>query len=96
MDSSIAKRLAKCAREGAKISGQNGVNAGRMCHDCAFKDNQPHTPDFLEAVEGAMEILGSGRGEFRCHTADHSADNGLPCMGFWWTKLYFDHIDSKD
>jgi len=90
----LAELLGKWAREGAKISGQNGVNCGRMCHDCAFKPNQPQTEAFLSAAQDAADCL-DGRGYFNCHTPDHEDHTGTPCLGFWYAKQYLATIETE-
>lgn len=87
--------LGEMARRGARLTGQNGVNCGRMCSDCAFKPNQPQTEEFLNAAEAAFGCL-QGRGTFRCHEKDHSADNGLPCMGFWYAQQCFALFENQE
>ncbi len=83
------------ARRGARVTGQNGVNCGRMCRTCAFKAGQEKTPDLVDACDGALHVI-MGGGQFQCHEPDMSDANGLPCTGFWLAKQYFDSLDKDD
>lgn len=89
----LPEMLGRAAREGARMTGQNGKNCGRLCKDCAFKPNQPHTAEYLEAVEAAAFCLAGDGSRFTCHEDGGGESNGLPCMGYWYAKQY---LDSKE
>lgn len=73
--------LADLAQKGASLG-----SCGKMCRDCAFKLNQPHTPDYLLGVYQAAICL-AWDGEFNCHTPDHE-NAGHPCAGFLYARQY--------
>ena len=83
----IGRMLAENAKKGAAL----GVDCGKMCNDCAFKFNQPHTGDYLDAVNSAANML-SFEGKFHCHTDDNQCSD-KPCSGFLYAKAYFDSIE---
>lgn len=78
--------MAEMAQNGASA----GPGCGKMCGDCAFKLNQPHTTDFLMAAELAVSAL-AWEGSFNCHTLDHQ-DAGKPCVGFLYARQYLQTI----
>lgn len=57
---------------------------GKMCGDCAFKMDQPHTIEFLYAAELALIQLMT-EGTFYCHADDHKTPNGI-CQGYLMAK----------
>lgn len=80
-----AKRISEQAQKGAAI----GKDCGKMCEDCAFKYNQPHTTDYLESVDGAVLML-MQEGKFHCHTDSHE-DAGKPCAGFLYAQEFLNN-----
>jgi hypothetical protein len=80
-------KIADQARKGAAL----GKDCGKMCKDCAFNNNQPHTIDYLESVDGAVLMLVS-EGRFNCHTPD-GGDAHKPCAGFLYAKEHLNSIE---
>ncbi len=78
--------LAKAGAEKAKAEGKLG-ECGKMCHECAFKWDQPHTLQYFLAADQAAGMLMSG-GSFHCHTHDYK-DAGKPCAGFLLAKMVY-------
>jgi hypothetical protein len=84
MITSYAKSISKVAQIGAKLAKKRGIDCGKMCKECAFKWNQPHTLYYFIAADNAANALLQG-GEFNCHTHDYK-DAGRPCAGFLMAK----------
>jgi hypothetical protein len=87
-----ADRWGKIISDHAIKGAAKGIDCGKMCSDCAFKYNQAKTPDYYEAVDGAVLMLMQD-GKFHCHTKEHE-DAGKHCAGFEYAKLHFN--DLKD
>lgn len=81
--------LTDLLHKGARKAKEMGILAecGKMCHNCAFKANQPQQENYLMAVSGVCYQL-MAEGEFHCHTKDHE-DAGKECVGFTFAKLSF-------
>lgn len=77
----MAQYFAELVRKGAQLG-----DCGRMCSDCAFKPDQPHTPEYLGALEAATSAL-VWEGRFNCHTEDHQNAH-KPCAGFLYARQY--------
>ena len=79
--------LTELLHKGARIAKETGIlkECGKMCHNCAFKENQPQQNNYLMAITGATWQLMT-EGEFNCHTKDHE-DAGTECVGFKLAKI---------
>ena len=87
---SYAKSISKLAKAGAGKAKQKGIlsECNKMCDECAFKWNQPHTLQyFIAADQAAYQLMSDG--EFNCHTHDYK-DAKKPCSGFQFAKLVFE------
>lgn len=87
---SYAESIAKMAAAGAKVAKKKGIlgTCGKMCDECAFKWDQPHTLQYIFAADNAAAML-MAEGEFNCHTHDYK-DAEKRCAGFELAKLVFE------
>lgn len=90
MITSYAKSIADVAKQAAKILKRDGKlkRCHKMCGECAFKWDQPHTLQYFLAADTAAGIV-MGGGEFHCHTHDYK-DEGKLCGGFLMTREAFE------
>jgi hypothetical protein len=93
MITSYAQSVAELAKEGAKIAKDKGVLSacGKMCSECAFNWNQPHTLCYFLAADLAARKLMEG-GEFNCHTSTYQCAD-KPCAGFLMAKHAYSNND---
>ncbi len=84
---SYAKGISDLAQKAIKEGAKKGIKCDRMCDECAFKWNQPHTLQYILAADNAANCLLSGT-EFNCHTHDYKCA-GHRCAGFDIVKKVF-------
>ncbi len=93
MDEEIVKVdvsiLTDLLHKGARKAKEKGIlgQCGKMCTNCAFKQNQPQQTNYLIAVTAACDKLMTD-GDFHCHTEDFQ-DAGHECVGFKLAKMAF-------
>lgn len=89
MIESYAQAIADLAKKGAVIAKEKGILAecGKMCGECAFNMDQPHTLEYAMAADAAAIAL-MAEGQFNCHTAKYE-DAGKLCAGFKFAKLVY-------
>lgn len=86
---SYAQSISEMAKEGAKKAKEQGIlQCNKMCNECAFKWDQPHTLQYILAADNAADKLING-GEFNCHTWNYK-DAEKPCAGFRFAKLVYE------
>lgn len=91
---SYAKSISEIANKGAKIAKEKGIDCGKMCDECAFKWNQPHTLYYFIAADKAAQALMMGQ-QFNCHTWDYKCA-GKSCSGFEMAKLVDAEFEQSD
>lgn len=90
MVTSFAKTISNLLKRSIAVARKKQIplnHCGRMCDECAFKWNQPHTLQYFVAADQAASALLNG-GKFNCHTEDYR-DAKKPCAGFSIVKTVF-------